>query len=386
MAKNIDWLDQFANDQYKQLKKTASINKIAEQIIVNCSAYPNAKIGSLVDYENNKYKVIDTEYHDKSGPGILLEKVADLESPTASGEVSVKDGTVPASTTENGANCGDPTCGLPKTAAAAAANEEEDILADFDDSNSNDDEITLTAASEYPSIIPEPGGVKPIASAPIEGPNKKNVTDAPYHPIFDPGEQYALDSLDEWQDAADRTLKTIEKEDSIDRTTVEGHYTWNTEIDNMLDDVPAGTSKDYDSLAEFDDSSSEEDINTDTDDNIDIDEDIDMDKDTDNVDEAVDTLVEDEELPADDESIEDENISDDEEIDLDIDEDEEIPADEVDEEIADEDLPDDDELEDIDTDNDLEDEEIPDEEEDKKVAAASISPTRRISRLAYKNN
>lgn len=381
MAKNIDWLDQFAVDQYKQLKKTASINKIAEQIIVNCSAYPNAKIGSLVDYENNKYKVIDTEYHDKSGPGILLEKVADLESPTASGEVSTKDGTVPASTTDNSnsANCGDPACGLPKT----AAKEDEDILADFDDSSNEDNEdnsLDNDIDSEYPSIIPAPGGVKPIASEPITGPNKKHVTDAPYHPTFDPGEQYALDSLDEWQDAADRTLKTIEKEDSIDRTTVEGHYTWNTEIDNMLDDAPAGTPKDYDSLADFDDSPSSEDNDDDENDDKAMDE-------------AVDSIIDtDEELS--DEELPDENDSEnedlvDEEI-PDSDEYEEIPADEqADDEIADEDLPDiddedgtDEEIDDSNIDEDLPD---VDDEDEKKTASPNFS-SRPISRLAYKNN
>lgn len=413
MAKKIDWLEQFANDQYKQLQKTASINKIAEQIIVNCSTYPNAKVGSLVDYENNKYKVIDTEYHDKSGPGILLEKIAEVESPTASGEVSTKNGNVPPTSVENdSANCGD-CAPLPKTASIRTAAAEIDE--DFDELEINDDNDELanfddSGSSEYPSIIPTPGGVKPIQSEPIIGPGQKKLTDAPYHPTYDPGEEYALDIPDTFQEAADRTANIINQEDAIDRTTVEGHYSWNQEIDNMLEGNAPGTSSNYDSLADFDDSgssSSEDsdveedtdidndiDTNTDIDTDDDIDEDIDNTDDTDDVDVAVDSMLD----TNDDEDFENTNDIDDEDIPFDDSDSTEMDEDSSFNNTDDEDIPFDEDNS-TDTNNDFSsdvdnsfDEELPDAndtssndfEEEKKEASGSR--VRQLSRLAFKNH
>ena len=245
MAKKIEWLDKFANDQYSKMTKTASQKKIANQIIVDRSTYPNAKVGSLVDYDNNKYKIVDTKYRDKSGPGLLLEEVAcGCDTGVAcTGDIKTTNGVVPATTEVK-----DPNTSAPAPTAKTAAKKELDLdfdaLADFDDSklNADDSEFDLDedkadepvaeltgniGESEYPDTITRPGGVKPAPSADIEGPGKKNVTDPPYHPTYDPGEKYALESLDEWQNAADRTAAAIKQEDAQDRTTVEGHYTWN---------------------------------------------------------------------------------------------------------------------------------------------------------------
>ena len=74
--RKISWLEQFASDYNDQLTKTASLNKSADQIIVDRSAYPNAKVGSLVDFKNCKYKIIDTEYSDKSAFGNIYDPVA----------------------------------------------------------------------------------------------------------------------------------------------------------------------------------------------------------------------------------------------------------------------------------------------------------------------
>ena len=243
MAKKIEWLDQFANDQYNKMTKTASQKKIANQIIVNRSAYPNAKVGTLVDYDNNKYKIVDTKYRDKSGPGLLLEEVTACgNAPTCTGEIQTNNGVVPATTEVKTPN----TDNNVKTAAKKEFDLDFDALADFDDSkfdttdldntdltdtDSTVDESAATmelsgntGSSEYPDTIARPGGPKPIASEDITGPGKKKVTDAPYHPTYDPGEQYALESKDEWQTAADRTAAAIKQEDEQDRTTVEGHY------------------------------------------------------------------------------------------------------------------------------------------------------------------
>ena len=434
MAKKIDWLEQFATDQYNKMTKTASQRKIATQIIVDRSKYPNAKVGSLVDFDNKKYKIVDTKYRDKSGPGILLEQVtASLENnPACNGEVKPTNGTIPATSTEqSGANCGD--CSpLPKTASTkvAAKNDDDfDVLADFDDSKFDESDIANTDVdfglesnvgsvkeisgpeeSEYPAIVSRPGGVKPAPSAPIEGPGKKNVTDAPYHPTFDPGEQYALESLDEWQDAADRTAKAISQEDAQDRTTVEGHYTWNQYIDAILNNDPddvsidAGTDMPSD-LAADDDLSMDDNLDSDITDEDSIDsEDTD-----DDVDGAVDSLLddgEDEAVATDEEDlVEDtdgaELPDDDFDTDLDIPEDfgDETTVDSTESSSESESM---DMDTDTDTDTDMSDLDLPempdtdvpdfdadlpaaDDEEDQQKAAAATNPTHAISRLAYKN-
>ena len=438
MAKRIDWLEQFANDQYKQMTKTASREKIANQIIVDRSSYPNAKVGSLIDFDNAKYKVVDTKYHDKSGPGLLLEEItASLDTPD--GEVKPVDGTIPATSTEQSANCGD--CCAPPTKTAqrigkeiiaakddddsdfnldlsdlnfdddgkedkgtsinddAEANNDFDALADFDDSK-----INVDNDSEYPSIIPRPGGVKPMPSAPIEGPGKKHVTDAPYHPTYDPGEQYALERLDGWQDAADRTAKAIEQEDTQDRTTVEGHYTWNQYIDAMLDGNDSNT---VDEGLNFADNNTEFDSATETEeDNLDIsedtnDEDFDLDTDVDTADDVdaddVDTAVDDI-LGKDDEDNENDsdldipdefNSEEDTDTDIDTDEDLDFDTDTTDTDIDNNDFDtesDFDNNEDFSNDEEEEDLELPaiDIDEEKKEAS-NKSNARPLSRLAYKN-
>lgn len=437
MAKKIDWLEQFATDQYNKMTKTASQRKIATQIIVDRSKYPNAKVGSLVDFDNKKYKIVDTKYRDKSGPGILLEQVtASLENnPACNGEVKPTNGTIPATSTEqSGANCGD--CSpLPKTASTkvAAKNDDDfDVLADFDDSKFDESDIANTDVdfglesnvgsvkeisgpeeSEYPAIVSRPGGVKPAPSAPIEGPGKKNVTDAPYHPTFDPGEQYALESLDEWQDAADRTAKAISQEDAQDRTTVEGHYTWNQYIDAILDNDPddvsvdAGTGMSSDLSA--DDDLSADNLDSDTTDEDSVDDEG-IGNNDDDVDDAVDSLLDDGDGEAaatgEEESAED---TDDAELpDDDFDADLDIPEDFGDETTV-ENTESSSESESMDTDTDMNtdsdtdmsdldlpempDTDVPDfdadlpaaDEEDQQKAAAATNPTHAISRLAYKN-
>lgn len=428
MAKKIEWLDQFADDQYSKMTKTASQKKIANQIIVDCSTYPNAKVGTLVDYDNTKYKIVDTKYRDKSGPGLLLEEVTACGGncgPVATGEIQTNNGIVPATTEVKNP----PT---QKTAAKKDFDLDFDALADFDDSKFDDDSdfgadsdlgtdtdfaasaepaklSGNTGASEYPDIIPRPGGAKPIASEDIEGPGKKRVTDAPYHPTYDPGEQYALESKDEWQDAADRTAAAIKQEDEQDRTTVEGHYTWNQYIDAILDDNPSEALMMTDAeLPDVEESDTDlSDTGTDTDEDLDLedtedldfadgadagteDSDIDFDvPDTedsgDDVDSAVDSMLDfdeedsaDADLPVDDDSsMTDDFSASDEDLDLpDIDD----TSDDIPEDFASEDF----DANDNDDDFSAEDLDLPDEEEESKMASYQ-SKTKQLSRLAFKN-
>ena len=369
--RKISWLEQFASDYNDQLTKTASLNKSADQIIVDRSAYPNAKVGSLVDFKNCKYKIIDTEYSDKTGPGILMEKLAESDfgcgDPTEGATIS--NGEVKATEIEDdkSANCGDFSC---KTAAAEDSKEldlpavEEEIP---------DTDIPETADSEYPSIIQTPGGVKPAPSKDITGPGQKEVTDAPYHPTYDPGNQYALEIEEDWQTAADQTVNIISQEDAQDRTTVDGHYTWNQNIilDKIVGDVNIETNvkndtDDTDELAAFDDSA--EDIDEDIPEEI-TDEVV---EDTTDVDDTDDLADFDDSADSETDATDDDLTSDDTDADAAAD----MLIDEAD------DTEDDIDLDDI-SDDDLSEEEIPDEDvEEKKSTAALKSANRIISRLA----
>jgi hypothetical protein len=212
--KKIKWLDNFADSYAKEysMEKTASATKVANQVIVNCTDYPNAKVGSLVDYENGKYKVVNTEFADEVGPGIILEKVADGEEGTdeggdveASKEVSTED-----------------TC----KASCEDESKEEEGKEEKTASTYMYVEEEIPEVSDYPNTEAI-GGDKAMPSAPITGPGQKSVTDAPYHPTSDPGNSFAFDCPDDFQDAADATADAIASEDSVDRTDVKGHYTWN---------------------------------------------------------------------------------------------------------------------------------------------------------------
>lgn len=76
MSKKISWLEQFVEDQNKKLQKSASLNKKAEQVIVDIEDFPNAENGEEVEYNNVKYKVVNSKFKDEVGDGILLEKIS----------------------------------------------------------------------------------------------------------------------------------------------------------------------------------------------------------------------------------------------------------------------------------------------------------------------
>ena len=302
MSKKITWLEQFANSYNEELQKTASKVKIADQIIVDCSAYPDVKVGSFVDYKDNKYKVVDTEFRDSAGPGIVLEKLAEGEEmpEDVATDMPVDGGEVEASIEEpDEKECGDGSdcMDVEKTAGL------DDVTADPIEQAVD---AILDTGNEYPSTVEQPGGVKPAPSAPLGKPGQKRLTDAPYHPTFDPGEQYAMDCPDDFQDAADRTADVINQEDAQDRTTVDGHYTWNQNIiinniindpDYAIDETPVEETFVEEDLPALEDEPAEEELPEIEDENTV----------SDDVDQAVDELLGDmpEDVPADDDASED---------------------------------------------------------------------------------
>ena len=83
----LNWLDKFAEDQSKKMQKQASLNKVAEQIIVNPDEVPDAIDGQEVLYNNESYKVVNANFSDEIGSGVVLEKISKVTEAELDGEV-----------------------------------------------------------------------------------------------------------------------------------------------------------------------------------------------------------------------------------------------------------------------------------------------------------
>lgn len=81
MSKKLNWLDKFAQEQAKKeaMKKEASLKRVANQIIVSPEDVPNAQEGQTVEFNGEQFKVVDANYFDEIGPGVVLERVAAYE-------------------------------------------------------------------------------------------------------------------------------------------------------------------------------------------------------------------------------------------------------------------------------------------------------------------
>lgn len=200
MAREIKWLTQFAEQEAAKakLKKEASV-KVAQQTIVNKSDYPEVTAGSIVDFENAKYKVVNTEYVDELGNGIVLEKLAE-------------DGT-------DGSDGG------------------EEVSMDGG-------EGTETTAALVEEELPEDPAAAPVEVDVPVAPGGKKVTDAPERARNEMVGDYDIEVRDsvevpKFNEEAVATEQAIAAEDAVDRTTVENHYTWNQNriVDQMVTDL-----------------------------------------------------------------------------------------------------------------------------------------------------
>ena len=70
-----DWLEKFAMSQ----QKSNNMTKTASSIIVNKADLADACDGDIVSYDDAKYKVIDCNYCDDKGEGVIIEKCASLD-------------------------------------------------------------------------------------------------------------------------------------------------------------------------------------------------------------------------------------------------------------------------------------------------------------------
>ena len=77
MSKMPTWLEEFADKQSKQAQKT--IQASAKKLIVSANKIKNAHNDMVIKYKGAKYKVVNANYVDSKGKGIMLEKIADLE-------------------------------------------------------------------------------------------------------------------------------------------------------------------------------------------------------------------------------------------------------------------------------------------------------------------
>lgn len=276
MSKNISWLEKFAESRVDTITKTASLNKKAAQVIVDCDDCPDAKVGSEITYKNEKYKVVQTDFQDEMGPGVVLEKVADGEGeeieapmeatagfedlkkdeetdvdadPAATEEVKeeelpvadedLKEEELPADPTAPVADATAPAAAPVVPGAAPAASGADTQPA----ATGNPGTAPVSPAAQPVSMAPV-GGPKVAPSAPIVGPGQKKLTDAPEHPMVDPGDVYHIEVRDttevqDFQAAAAETEQAIAAEDAVDRTNVPGHYTWNQNriLDRMVTDL-----------------------------------------------------------------------------------------------------------------------------------------------------
>lgn len=211
--KQIKWLESFAEAEAKKtMTKTASVKKVAKQIIVNSSCFPSVKAGSFVNYKNDQYKVIDDKFEDEKGAGIVLERVADGSA--------------------DDDNSGDSSPMLHQAEGEDAGDSDEG-------GEGAEKTAQATPGEEYPTVeLVDTDNAAPSEEL-SNAEHTKSVTDAPYHPTANPGNAFAIDCPDTFQEAADKTEEAIANEDAQDRTSVEGHYTWNKNriLDAVMHDV-----------------------------------------------------------------------------------------------------------------------------------------------------
>ena len=245
--KEIKWLERFAEaEANKAMKKTASVKKVAKQIIVNVDCFPSVKVGSFVDYKDAQYKVVDDKFEDEKGAGIVLERVADgedggdMEGSADEGSGMGDSAMCHKADGEDGGDMegsADEGSGMGDSAMCHKADGEDEGGAD--EGEGAEKVAKAEAGEEYPTVelveTEKPAPSEELSNAE----HTKSVTDAPYHPTANPGNAFAIDCPDTFQEAADATAKAIADEDAQDRTSVEGHYTWNKNriLSAVLEDV-----------------------------------------------------------------------------------------------------------------------------------------------------
>lgn len=238
MNKKISWLDSFAEEQAAKLQKTASLNKKAAQIIVNCGDVPGATNGQQITYKNEKYTVVDAAFNDEAGAGIVLERLAEGEEEMGGEEVTagfedfIKD---KKDEKEEGVEDSVPAEG------------EEEVKEEVPATDAPATDAPVTDAPVAPATdAPVAPGVAPVAPAngnvsgqPIG--TQQKVTDSAEFARVDPGSVYDIgDVRDQVEPAkfngeAAETAQNIAQENSVDRSVMENR-TPNRIFNRMMND------------------------------------------------------------------------------------------------------------------------------------------------------
>lgn len=87
MAKKENWLDKFARSQDAKMKKTASMKKTEKFILAKSDMLKDVKNDDVVKYNGMTCKVINADYEDEIGMGVVIEKVGQEYARTNPGNV-----------------------------------------------------------------------------------------------------------------------------------------------------------------------------------------------------------------------------------------------------------------------------------------------------------
>jgi hypothetical protein len=69
-----------AQKEQQKMQKQASTKKKTKEVIVSPKDVPNAKNGRVVSYKGQKYRVVQANYRDSKGPGVVLAAYEGLEN------------------------------------------------------------------------------------------------------------------------------------------------------------------------------------------------------------------------------------------------------------------------------------------------------------------
>ncbi|MFW6015065.1 MAG: hypothetical protein ACOCRK_01355 [bacterium] len=258
MAKKIDWLEKFAEDQAKKMRKTANLNKKAEQVIVDPEDVDGEIAeGSEVMYKEESYKVVDANFSDDFGPGIIIEKAAikeaafgdedeELEEVEIEGEVELEEEIELEDEVEFEEEVEiedevelEKEVGIEDEVEVEIEDEvevevEDEVELELEDEVEVEDEVELEDV--VPSAPNAPEMQMQMGTDNVPSGNGKSQE---YHRT-DPGHVYHMEVRDDveqpaFEDAARQTEQQIAEENSIDKTTPEGRYSNNRVFNRMME-------------------------------------------------------------------------------------------------------------------------------------------------------
>lgn len=230
--KQIKWLEDFAVEQAAKLQKTASLNKKAAQVIVNCDDVPGAMNGQEVTYKNEKYTVVNADFQDEAGAGVVLERLGDGEEGDIGGGEEVTAGFEDFIKEKKD----EKEEGVEDSVPAEGEEVKEEVPA-TDAPVVEEAPATDAPATDAPVAPATPAA--PVSGQPIG--TQQKVTDSAEFARVDPGSVYDIgdvrDSVEpaKFNGEANETAQQIAQENSVDRSVMENR-TPNRIFNRMMND------------------------------------------------------------------------------------------------------------------------------------------------------